>query len=240
MLSTIPKISGREVEAKIDELKRKFNSLKKSIREALEKCKISVRDVADVLTQLSPDDDEYHNIFLENHVEQLCTAVDNSVLFGNMNLHWNYLDPSLLDRLVKELSLNEVKENITTYKSDLQQFRMSTPLTVFCQTQKRRRIELSPEFKEMVAEFKLPNDTTLEVVEQFRQEYASQYNVHEFAMMVANVRSGSFIITWFIPESIVNKLTGKLPRAVVDILRKYSVATLTIAGVCIYSYKKVI
>ena len=227
------------MEAKIDELKQKFNILKKSIREALEKSKIPGRDVADVLTQLSPDDDEYHKIFLEKNVDQLCTAGDNSVLFGKMNLHWNYLDPSLLDRLVKELSLNEVKENITTYKSHLQQFRMSTPLTVFCKTQKRRRIELSPEFKVMVAEFKLPNDATLEVVEQFRQECASEYNVHKFAMMVANVRPGSFIITWFIPESIVDKLTRKLPRAVVEILRKYSVATLTIAGVCVYSNKKV-
>ena len=228
--------SSREVEDMIEDLKKKFTSLKKSIREYLEKHKVPVKDVADVLTQLSPDDDECHRMFLQKHVRDLVTAVDHSELFGTMNFHWNYLDPSLLDHLATELDLKEVKENMKAYKSDLRQFRATTPLTLFCQTQKRKRIKLSPKFKEMVAKFKLPNDATLEVVEQFRQEYASHYNVHKFAMMVANVRSGSFFITWFIPESLVQKLTGKVPF---EILQKYSVFSLTIAGICVYSHGKV-
>ena len=65
-------------------------------------------------------------------------------------------------------------------------------------------------------------------------EYASHYKVHEFAMMMANVRPGSFIITWFIPESIAEKLKGKVP---VQILKKYLVTTLTVAGVCVYCDK---
>ena len=58
------------------------------------------------------------------------------------------------------------------------------------------------------------NDVMLEDVEQFRQEYASHYGLHEFAMMVAQVRPGSFIVTWFVPESVVEKLKGKVPRAI--------------------------
>ena len=228
--------SIREVEDIIEDLKKKFTCLKKSIRECLEKHKVQVKDVADVLTQLSPDDDECHRMFLESHTEKIYAAANNSVLFGTMNFHWNYLDPSLLNHLATQLDLKEVKENIKAYKSDLRQFRATTPLTLFCQTQKRKRIKLSPEFTDMVAEFKLPNDATLDVVEQFRQEYASHYNVHEFAMMVANVRSGSFFITWFIPESLVQKLTGKVPF---EILQKYSVVSLTIAGICVYSHGKV-
>ena len=180
---------------------------------------------------LSPDDDECHRMFLKSHIKEFAAAVDSFELFLTMDFHWNYLDPSLLDHLVTELELVEVKPDVKMYQSELQQFRMKTPLNLFHQTQRKRKIKLSPEFKEMVAEFKLPNDVSLEVLEQFRQEYASHYNVHEFAMMVADVRSGSFIITWFIPESIAEKLRGKVP---VQILRKYSVTTLTVAGVCVY------
>ena len=86
----------------------------------------------------------------------------------------------------------------------------------------------------MVAEFNWPKDITLEVVEQFRQVYALHYKLHEFAMMVADARSGSFVITWFISELVAEKLKGKVPLL---ILRKYSVTTLTIAGVCVYCDK---
>ena len=223
-----------EVNDAIEILQMKFNGLKKKIRESLDKHKVAVTDVADALTSLSPDDDECHKLFLEGHVEKLYAASSNTVLFGTMNFHWNYLDPSLLEHLIRVFRLNEVKESIKSYKSDLKQFRMTTPLCLFCETQRKKKIKLSPEFKEMVAEFDLPNDATLEVVEQFRQEYASHYNVHEFAMMVADVCSGSFIITWFIPQSVAEKLKGKVP---IQILRKFSVTTLTVAGVCVYCDK---
>ena len=224
----------KEVKHTIAILNTKFDGLKKKIRECLDKRKVAVTDVVDALTSLSPDDDEYHQLFLKDNIEKLYGASSNTVLFGTMNFHWNYLDPSLLDHLVTRLELVEVKPDMTMYQSELQQFRMKTPLNLFHQTQRKKKIKLSPGFKEMVAEFDWPKDVTLEVLEQFRQEYASQYKLHEFAMMVANVRSGSLIITWFIPESIAEKLKGKVP---VQILRKYSITTLTVAGVCVYCDK---
>ena len=229
-----PTVSKEQVMVTIEVLKKKFNGLKKATRECVERKKIPVQDVAEVLMSLSPDDDECHRMFLESRIIEFATAVNNSQLFLTMDLHWNYLDPSLLNHLVTELELVEVKPDMTTYQSELQQFRMKTPLSLFHQTQKKKKIKLSPEFKEIVAEFDWPKDVTLEVLEQFRQEYASHYKVHEFAMMMANVRSGSFIITWFIPESIAEILKGKVP---VQILRKYLVTTLTVAGVCVYCDK---
>ena len=230
-LSVAPRVSKEQVMVTIEVLKKKFNGLKKATRECLEKHKILVQDVAEVLTSLSPDDDECNRMFLESHIKVIATAGNNSELFLTMNFHWNYLDPSLLNHLVTELELVEVKPNMITYQSELQQFRMKTPLNLFHQTQRKKKVELSPKFKEMVAKFELPKDVSLEVLEQFRQEYASHYRLHEFAMMVADVHSGSFIITWFIPESIAEKLKGKVP---VQILRKYSITTLRVAGVCVY------
>ena len=233
-LPVAPTISKEQVVVTIEALKKKFNSLKKATRECLEKHKIPVKDVAEVLVSLSPDDDECHRMFLKSHIKEFATAVDNFELFLTMDFHWNYLDPSLLNHLVTELELVEVKPDVKMYQSELQQFRMKTPLNLFHQTQRRKKIKLSPEFKEIAAEFDWPKDVTLEVLEQFRQEYASHYKVHEFAMMMANVRPGSFIITWFIPESVAEKFKGRVP---VQILGKYSVTTLTVAGVCVYCDK---
>ena len=215
---------------RINELYKRFNELKDYIKECLERHNVLVTKVVDVLTSVSPDGDDSHELFRKDLAE-LYAAADHSVLFGRLNYHWSYLDPSLLTRLVRDLELKDVKERMHVYDLDLQQFRKQTPLSLFCRTQKRKKIELSPKFRKMVAEFDWPKDVTLEVVEQFRQEYASHYKLHQFAMMVADARCGSFIITWFIPESIAEKLKGKVP---IQILRKYFVTTLTVAGVCVY------
>ena len=233
LLSVVPLTSSDEVKKMIYELYQRFNELKDYIKECLERHNVLVKKVVDVLTSVSPDGDDSHKMF-EKDLEKLYAAADHSVLFGHLNYHWSYLDPSLLTRLVRDLELKDVKEKMEEYNLNLQRFRKQTPLSLFCGTQKRRRIELSVEFRKMVAEFDWPNDVTLEVVEQFRQEYASHYKLHEFAMMVADVHFGSFIITWFIPESVAEKLKGKVP---VQILRKYLVTTLTVAEICVYCDK---
>ena len=227
--------SSEEVKKAIEELKKEFRTLKKDVRGGLEKQKLPVDQVADSLTSLSPDDDDCHKMFAESHVSDLFKADSVAEQFGTMNFHWNYLDPSLLDHLVRDFNLEEVKGEMETYKSDLGQFRKKTPLTLFCRAQKRKRVRLSPDFQEVVAEFDWRNDVMLEDVEQFRQEYASHYGFPEFAMMVAQARPGSFIVTWFVPESVVEKLKGKVPRA---ILKKYSVTKLEIAGTCVYRLRK--
>ena len=232
-LSVVPVTSSDEVKKMIGELYKKFNELKKNIKESLTQHNIPVSEVADVLTSVSPDGDDSHKIFEKDH-EKLYTAADHTVLFGHLNYHWSYLDPSLLNRLVRDLELKDVKEKMEVYNLILQRFRQQTPLSLFCRTQKRKRMKITEEFRKMVAEFDWPNDVTLEVVEQFRQEYASNYQLQECAMMVADVCPGSFIITWFIPESIAEKLKGKVP---VQILRRYLITTLTVAGVCVYCDK---
>ena len=227
-------LSVSKVEAEIEKLDKQFNILKHKIRECLESYKIAVQLVADALTSLRADDVEEHKQFLESHMTALYKAASHYELFGTMNLHWNYLNYPLLDHLIGKFELNEVKGEMESYKNDIQQFREKTPLTLFSQTQKRRYMELPSEFEKMVAKFEWPDDhdVTLEDVEQFRQVYACHYRLHECAMMLAEVRPHCFIITWFIPESIVEKLKEKVPR---DILKKHLVTKLEIAGICVYS-----
>lgn len=223
------------VQAKIKRFQKRFHQLKNNARENLEKYGVGVKRVADSLTSLHADDEDEHKQFLESHVSVLFNASNHSELFGTMNFHWNYLNYQLLDHLVEEFDLELVKEDMDTYKKDLQRFREKTPLALFCQAQRRRHIQAPTEFREMVAEFDWPDEVMLEDVEQFRQEYAYHYSLRECAMMFAVVRRGSFTVTWFVPESIVEKLKAKVPRV---ILKTFLVTTLKIAGVCVYRLRK--
>ena len=175
----------------IQDLQGKFQRLKNDVKKSLQKHKIPVIDVADALVSLSPDDDDNHKIFMESHVGVLFRAADYSELFGTMNFHWNYLDPSCLNNLVRKFNLEELKDRTKRYNLDVQQFRTKTPLPVFVRTQRRKRFYITREFEAIVAaaEFNFQEDVTLEVVEQFRQEYVSHYNLRECAMMIAEVYS---------------------------------------------------
>ena len=179
--------SSEEVEKMISDLDERFDSLKDTTKKCLKKLGVSVERVAEVLTSLAADEENHYRMFMESHVSVLYKATSIAELFGTMNFHWNYLNPPPLDDLAKKFELEEPKQLMEVYKSDLQQFRMKTPLTLFCQTQKRKRIKLSPEFQEMVAEFDWPENVTLEIVEQFRQEYASHYNLRDCAMLINEV-----------------------------------------------------
>ena len=219
---------------KIDQFDKRFHQLKNSTREELEKQKIPVKQVADTLTSLSPDAGEVHAQFLKSHFDELFDAPDHPKLFGKMNFHWNYLNYRPLYNLVKKFDIEEVKDEMETYKSDLKKFRETTPLTVFCKTQGKKK---SPKkkFRRIVAKFEWPNKITLEVVEEFRQAYAHHYTLWDCAMMLEEIRPGSFIVTWLVPESVIGMLHLDIPT---KLLQKFFVTELIVAGVTVYKVDK--
>ena len=125
------------VHVEITQFEERFNKLRIATRVNLEKRGVPVKEIADTLTSLSPDDDEMHTIFLYKHFKDLFNAPDHSELFGRMNFHWNYLNYPLLDHLVQRFNLKEIKDEMDAYKADLKKFREKTPLKLFCQTQKK-------------------------------------------------------------------------------------------------------
>ena len=183
--------TSEQVGERKNELDKNFANYKSAVKECLKRQRKSIKKIVDVLTSAEVDD--YQSTFLESKVNQLCEAANVDLLFATMNFNWNYLDPSLLDLLVTEFDL-EVKPQMEAYKSELKQFRMQVPLALFCQVCKRKRLRPSADFEEMVAEFDWPNDVTLEVVEQFRQQHASYYNLRECAMALFSSETYLFVV----------------------------------------------
>ena len=89
---------------------------------------------------------------------------------------------------MNEFDLGDVKPEMNLYKSDLKQFRMKTPLKLFCKTQKRF-VEPPQDFQKVIAKYSWPSDrdVTLEDVEQFREKHACHYNLRNFAIMIGQL-----------------------------------------------------
>ena len=128
-------MTSRYVQAKIRQLEKKFNELKRACRACLVKSKITVKRVVDALTDLPADDNNKQ--FIESHLSVLYQSSNHDVLFGTLSFNMNYLSPQLLEYIADEFKLG-IENEMEAYKKDLQKFRKKTPLTLFCRAQKRR------------------------------------------------------------------------------------------------------
>ena len=230
-VSTVGSLSVQYVQDRIREFEKRFRDVKVATKESLKKRNVAIEKIADALTSLPADDMEEHKVFLKNNISDLYQATDHSELFGTMSFYWTYLSFQLLDYLIADFALEEVKGQMEAYKRDLQHFRMQIPLKMFCQSQKRRRVDPPPGFRKVVVEHHWPDTVTLEVVESFRQEFACHYRLRDCAMMLIYLEIGSFVITWFVPESIAKLLSE---NGAEKFFQKHSVTKLEIAGVSIY------
>ena len=234
MFTTVPLLIA-QIEYDIKQFEKRFNQLKQRCVENLQKRSVPVRKVVQTLTDLPADDIDEHKMFLERKLKDLYEAPDHDMLIGQLSLNMNYLSYHLLDFLANEFDLGEVKPEMELYKSDLKQFRMRTPLKLFCKTQKRF-VEPPQDFQKVIAKFSWPSDgdVTLEDVEQFRERYACHYRLRNFAIMIFQVHPGSFIVTWVVPISIIRKLKENIPRGLFK-----GVIKLKVGGSCIYDESRV-
>ena len=85
-------VSSEEVDKIIEDLKKQFRHLKNSVREWLDKRKVLVEQVADVLTSLSPDEDDHHKMFTKEHISNLLRA------YNYIRAVWNNEFPLELSR----------------------------------------------------------------------------------------------------------------------------------------------
>ena len=203
-------ISVEVVQAKIQEFEHRFKALKTSTWECLESHSVDVKEVMTCVADLLADDLPEHKVFTDSALHILFQAEDHIELFGSMNFYWNYVSYHLLEFLANKFSLGEVNAKIEEYKNDLQLFMQETPANLFSETQKKE-LEPPPGFRKLVVQHEWPESVTMVVVEEFRQQFARQYNLHECALMFVTIQKGSsFTVVWFIPECIAQRLEVKV------------------------------
>ena len=203
------------------------------------------------VTSLRADDMGEHKMFLEQHLDTLNKSQNHWELFGSLNLYcWNYLAYHLLDHLIVELSqtyqvtdaegktmeqsLTVIKGKMESYKTDLRNFRIHTPLQLFCEAQKEKIDNPPMTFRKIVVKHNWSDRThtaTLEDVEKFRQCYLRHYNLRDCAMMLNSIRPGTFTVTWFVPSSIFEILKKERP---IKVLKEFDVIRMEVAGSCVY------
>ena len=168
-----------EIEKNIEELEETFSELKDKAIKLLKASSTEVNEVVYKLSDLSPKEKTEHKAYLTENQQTLSDQKDHIALFTSLNLQWDYLSPQLFDHLVNKLDcLKELKEEMKKYNETLKTFRVTTPLTLFCEIH-RKHFEPTDGFCKMVKKYKseLSKDMTLQDVEEFRQKYADHHQL---------------------------------------------------------------
>ena len=87
----------------------------------------------------------------------------------------------------------------------------------------------------MVTKFTWPVNTTLSKVEEFRQQYVCSTNLQNCALLLNQINIGSFTVVWFIPDSVVDRLSREVDE---KLFTRFAVSSLEIGGTSVYLKQK--
>ena len=229
-----------EIEEKIEILEEQFEVLQETAISELENEKVKMNIVVNKLTRLPASEKPEHRMFFAEHLKELETCTDYRPLFSRLDDHWNYLSPQLLNHLIDRiLETATAREEMVSYNSGLAEFRSHTLLELFCEIDSEY-IEPPEKFSTIKARFHKQNvpkgPPTLQDVEKFRRRYTRHYKLREFALMLAACETGSFLVSFVVPNSILELLKRDVPTA---ILEEYGITQLEVAGYCVFSTSKI-
>ena len=223
-----------EIKAKIMELEKEFKALKDKAIKLLEDSRTTVKKVAYELTAQPMSELDKDIKFLEEKSEELRNQEDHMALFGCLNLYWNYLSPHLLKHLVHELPPLQCMKEMERYTNHLRDFRMQTPLKLFCEIEKKN-IKQPEDFVKVVTKFEevkkkqSERGMTLQDLENFRQKYGNCYKLCDFVFMLQeHIEDNSFTVTFIVAKAVVGLLQSYFPEELHKILRQFNVTHLCI------------
>ena len=230
-----------EIKEYIKILEKKFEVLQETAISELENEKVQMDIVVNKLTVLPACEQSEHERFFDKHLDDLEKCTRYRPLFSRLNRHWNYLSPQLLNHLIDRiLNTATARKEMVSYNSKLGMFRCHTLLERFCEID-CQHIEPPVDVSTIKATFDekhVPKGPpTLQDVEEFRWRYTRHYKLREFALMLAACKTGgSFLVSFVVPNSILELLKRDVPTA---ILEEFGITQLEVAGYCVFSISQI-
>ena len=184
---------------------------------------ITTAQFSALVTCLSADKANNYPAFLKPLGTLLFNVVHHYESLGAMIYYWHYLSYHMLDYLSESLNLEDVQEQFQEYKDEVHMFKKQTTLIAFSKTEKIKRV-CPPCFKEIVTQFLWPDTATLELLEEFRNDYLRHYDLHSYSMILGFVEllepSHFVSVTWFVPRVVAVSLMGASPES---LKKRYSI-----------------
>ena len=225
------------VRSDIDQLKEKFESLKNSIREEIEKAGVAVKTLVDKIMTFPATKREPHEEFLMKYADKFRESKSILSVFDRLSMHWDYLNYDILDHLIATFKKSfshphKLNQQLIAYKSSLRHFLEHTDLEDFCEAEEEERYMEPPDgFMTLVSHHDWKKPISLKKIDEFRRRFAYKYDLRACAIFLLRVGNGSVIVTLLVPYSI--KLMLKSTES--EFFTEHGITRLELNSTLIYS-----
>ena len=222
------------VNAKIKELERKFDDLVLHAQDDMTNNHVDVRHLRHSVKCLPSHLKSEHEHFTERKEDALRKAKSVDDVFFTADGYWDFLNYSLLQHIIDRHASDEIKKEMEMYVQEIVSFRKKTSLRGFSKAYRRKPKKADEKFKKLVSEHNFDLSTaTLEDVEQFRNDICSELSLFPFSLQLAALTTGSVVITWLVPQSLVAHIQKAITLSS-RTMKKHHVTQLTVDGYIIY------
>lgn len=131
--------------------------------------------------------------------------------FTYLTVHcWNFFEYQPLMQLVLNTCSVTLKQEVKTYKSDVEEFLQRTTISEFikCRRHLARKRVIPKSFRKLTVEHTIdPDCYTLADLETFRLDTCRHVRLSDFALQIYTITAKCFIVEWVIPNEIVEPLS---------------------------------
>ena len=213
ILYTCTSLTGIDITQRIDVLQRKFRGLHSRLRSELNERRVSVDDVLAELTLLPIECCKEYESSIQQKLSVLEESTQISNLFNRLNPLFTFIDYGLLEHLISNLGSTQLKESMTSYVREVQEFMQKTTVGDVINHWPGENVP-QMNYSELKVKFKGdPKTYTLERLNNFRRKFCSRVRLSEFIFGLISLEpSESFIVTWLIPTVVVAQLSKSVKQ----------------------------
>ena len=196
---------------------------------------VSVDDLCDKVTSLNClQNDTAMKVFVDERIERLYSCRSVVVVFGILNIYWSYLSYHLLEHVICQCSLEDLRKQMEEFKAEVDLFKRETPLGIFVDAEQMADSKIPDGFKTLISNHKFSKDSFLKEVEKVRVELNNEYRFEYCALMLHGVLPGSIRIVWLIPTSATQHVQEVTSTLETGRFRTIMMIKLEFEGKCIY------
>ena len=193
---------------------------------------INVHDVHAWLISLDVFRQREHQEFIKDHLTNIEKDTHLNNLWARLGTYWNFLNFDLLEHLVSGFGSEDLKQNMESYKCDLQFFRKATRICDFINCWPER-VEPPPEreLREFVAKVGYHwEKCTLEDLDMIEGVITRRFFLPRFVLQLREIKPGSITVTWLIPASFVKALQEAIESTSSEFFTEQTIEIITVDG----------
>ena len=226
-----------DIDITIEDFERQFRSLQKEILSQLVKRGVDPATMINSLTLLPLKLRKEYEKAIQELLPSLSSKCKEGIdkLFFHLNHLFSFLDYGLLEYIIKEYGSDTLKQDMTTYSSDICIFMKETTIKQLVD-HLPGQIKIPPNFS--LIEAKIGEDAskcTLEQLNKIRKRYCSEIKLSDIVFhLVAVVESNSFIVRWLVPSVFVDDVVKSTRNVDQSFYQEYRITSLTLDGMWLF------